>query len=69
MAREKECYRDNLVRIMEQFPEHPELIPLQPLSKWLGVHPERLKADRKFPLKKISGRYFAPVVLLARWLS
>ena len=69
MPRERELYRDNLVRISEQFPDHNELIPLKPVGAWLGVHPERLKADPDFPIKKITGRYFVSVVGLARWLS
>ena len=68
MSRETASYRDNLELIAEEFGT-VQLIPFKKAAEYCGVDVRSLKKDETFPLKKIAGRYYVPVVGLARWLS
>ena len=65
MAREKECFRDNLERLDAKYPGK-ELLSLAEAARYLGVHREtaaKLLSDKMLPCSKISK------VALARVLS
>ncbi len=63
MPREKEAYRDNLVRIMEAFPGKEVLCPTE-VAKWL--HMDYRKVKKIIPFKKGFG---ISVATLARFMS
>ncbi len=67
MPREKELFRENLDRLKAVFPH--ELIPIQDAAGYVGLDARTLRADKTFPVKKISGRFYVGVAALARWLS
>ena len=67
MPREKEMYRYNLERILKQF--NGEMIPLKAVSEWLNIDSRTLKNDKKFPLRKVGGRFYVPATGLASWMS
>lgn len=69
MSREKEDYRLMLADIMDKFPGK-NMLTLQELKQYLGYSKnETLLKDKSCPLQKISGRWLASVVRVARWLS
>lgn len=43
------------------------LIPLKDAAAFLGVTVRAIKADKRFPLKKLGGRYFVTRKELIRW--
>lgn len=75
MPREKEGFRDQLVRLDELFPDR-ETLTLDEVSELLGVYRKTLLNDKTFPAKKVGvtksitgGKYIIPKVSLARWMS
>lgn len=68
MAREKQDFRDNLEFINERF-EGKQLITLKESSEYTGCTVKQLRLDKSFPIKRVGGRDYVPVVALARWLS
>lgn len=44
MPREKECYRDNLMRIDKRFPGK-ELLNIKEVAEFLGISPRKAKKD------------------------
>ncbi len=68
MAREKELYRDNLMRLKEIFGDN-EFLTLKQASGYLRVDSRTLKNDKNFPTKKIGRMYYVPIVAFASWLS
>ena len=62
MAREKECYRDNLERIAERFPGK-ELLTVQDVVDYTGLNRKTVKRLFEFKENYIS------LVKLARCLS
>ena len=67
MPKEKEMYRENLVRVTEKFPNR-EMIPQKEVAEWLGLD-IRAMSCKGFPRIKVGGRYFVSVTRLASWLS
>lgn len=68
MAREKELFRDNLVRLDEKFPGK-ELIPLLDVTKYLGLDRRTLMESNGFPSRKVGRFIYVSKVALASWLS
>lgn len=68
MAREKEGYRDHLAFITSRFGEDKIALTVQETCQLLGIHPETMRYDKKFPKRKIGRRVIVPVVELARWM-
>lgn len=68
MAREKELYRDYLVRLREVFGDR-DIVPLKEVSAYVGMQSETLKRDKTFPVKKIGRMYMVPVIGLASWMA
>jgi len=71
MPREKEDYRENLVRLSERFNDQ-EAITLTEAAKVVGFSYNRMvQAVKKgqFPAKKLGKRYVVSISNLARWLS
>lgn len=67
--REPNGYRDQLERLAELFPGK-EFLTIQEVCKILGCHRQTLLADKTFPAKQIGGKgkYYIPIVGLARWM-
>lgn len=60
---------NNLKKLENVFPSHRgALLPIKSVADWLGVTVKALSADKEFPLKKISGRYYVSRIGLARWM-
>lgn len=68
MAREKELFRDNLVRLDAAFPG-VELLPIVKVAAYLGKDKRTLKAQKGFPARKVGGYWVVPKAALASWLS
>lgn len=68
MPREKELFRDNLVRLDEAFPGR-ELISLSEAAVYAGITYKVAWADKRFPKKSVGQRLYVPKVQLASWLS
>ena len=75
MPREKEGFRDQLVRLDELFPGR-ETLKLDEVAKLVGLDRRTLLKDKAFPAKKLGenlrelgGVYIVPKVALARWLA
>lgn len=68
MAREKELFRDNLMRLDEAFPGR-ELIPLKEAAAYIGLPYGVVWADKNFPRRFVGQRLFVPKAQLASWLS
>lgn len=64
---EKKDFRDNLERLSQKFTG--ELIPYLDALNYIGCTRKQIDRDKTFPKKKISGRYYVPMVALAKWLS
>lgn len=60
-------WRDYLLRLDELF--DTELIPIKQAAEKLGFDEKAAKADKRFPIKKVGGRYYVPKVALAKFLS
>lgn len=67
--REPDGYRDQLEHLAEKFP-NKEVLTLLEVCEMLGCHRQTLLADKTFPAKRIGnkGKYYIPVVGLARWM-
>nr|DAU66750.1 MAG TPA: Pyocin activator protein PrtN [Caudoviricetes sp.] len=68
MAREKIDFEQNYSNILQHF-GNVQLIPAKAAAEFLGIDVRTLRDDRCSPVKKVCGRYYVPVVSLARWLS
>lgn len=68
MAREKELFRDNLVRLDEKFPRQ-DLIPIKAAASYIGCDYRTLLNTRGFPARKVGRFWYAPKAQLASWLS
>lgn len=68
MSREREGFRDQLVRLEERF-GGAEVVTLNECAELMRLSRNALLRDRTFPAKKVSGRYLIPVVQLARWMT
>ena len=68
MAREKELFRDNLALLKESFGGR-DIIPIKEVADYMQVCDRTLKSDKHFPVKKVGGKYFVPIVGLASWMS
>lgn len=68
MAREKELFRDNLVRLDAAFP-NKDLIPIKEAAQYIGCDYRTLLGSRGFPSRKVGRFWYAPKVQLASWLS
>lgn len=64
---EKRDYRDNLERLSQKFTG--ELIPYLEACNYIGCTRKQMDRDKSFPKKRVGGRYYVPVVALAKWLS
>ena len=64
---EKRDYRDNLERLSQKFTG--ELIPYIQACDYIGCTRKQMDRDKSFPKKRVGGRYYVPVVALAKWLS
>ena len=60
-------WRDYLLRLDELF--DTELTPIKQAAEKLGFDEKAAKADKRFPIKKVGGRYYVPKVALAKFLS
>lgn len=61
-------YEKNLENIYATF-GRVALVPLLAVAEFVGMNWRTLRDDKKFPVKKIGGRYYVASVALARWLS
>lgn len=68
MAREKEMYRENLVRLDAAFPRR-DLIPLKEAATYIGCDYRTLLKSKDFPCRKVGRLWYAPKAQLASWLS
>lgn len=70
MPREKGGYREQLEHLSERYPGQ-EFITMQEACKMFKCHRHKLLADKTFPAKQINGkgRYYIPIVGLARWMT
>lgn len=68
--REREDYREHLVRLGEAFPGR-EIITLNQASKYLHKKCSTLKSNKTFPLNRNgrTGYYEIRIVAFARWLA
>ncbi len=57
-----------LKRVHERFGDR-EVIPIKEVAEWIGCSDRHLKNDKKFPIKKIGGRYYATATGTARFLA
>lgn len=67
--REPDGYREQLEHLAERYPGK-EILSLSEVCGMLGCHRQTLLADNTFPAKRIGnkGKYYIPVVGLARWM-
>jgi hypothetical protein len=70
MPREPDGYREQLEHLAERYPGL-EVLTLPEVCKMLRCHRQTLLADRDFPARRLGGKgkYYIPVVGLARWLT
>ena len=64
----KELIKIQMDEIYEQLPGRPAVISLRKAAEIVGMNDRTLMQDGTFPLTKQNGRYYVPVVLLAKWL-
>ena len=73
MARERECYRDNLEMLVERFGDGAAVLPLEEIKPLIGTKDIRaMKNDKRLlecGFKKVCGRWKISVAGLARYLS
>jgi len=69
MPREPDGYRQQLEHLAERYPDR-EVLTIQEVTALLGCHRQTILADKTFPAKRIGnkGKYYIPVVGLARWM-
>lgn len=68
MAREKELFRDNLLRLDQAFPGR-ELLRLQEAADYAGISVYTARSDKSFPKKFVGKNLFVAKAQLASWLS
>lgn len=68
MPREKELYRENLVRLDAAFPGR-DLIRLTDAAKYVGADVKTLRAAKDFPKRRLGQVWVIPKTALASWLS
>lgn len=70
MPREREDYREHLIRLDKAFPGR-EIITLNQASKYLHKKSDTLKRNKTFPLNRNgrTGYFEIRIVALARWLA
>lgn len=64
----KELIKIQLDELYEQLPGRPAVISLRKAAEIVGIGERTLMQDGSFPLNKMNGRYYVPVVTLAKWL-
>ena len=64
----KELIKIQLDELYEMLPGRPAVISLRKAAEIVGMNERTLMQDGSFPLNKKNGRYYVPVVLLAKWL-
>lgn len=67
MARERECFRDQLQVLQQRF-EGQEVISMSEACSLLHLDRDALLNDRGFPAKKVGKKYIISLVPLARWM-
>lgn len=65
---EKELYREHLVRLREIYPDR-EVLTIDEVCKLLKMDRRTLLQDKNNPAKKVSGKYFVPLINLARYMA
>lgn len=67
--REPDGYRQQLEHLAEIYPGK-EVLTMKEVCNMLGCHRRTLLADKTFPAKQIAGKgkYYIPIVALARWM-
>ncbi len=68
MPKEKELYRENLLRLDERFPNQ-ELLPVRSAAEYLGLDVRTLLKLKNFPKKKTGRIWMVPKAGLASWLA
>ena len=61
-------YEKNLEEIYNKF-GRVALIPLLAVAEFVGLNYRTLLKDKKFPVKKVSRKYYVNSMALARYLS
>ena len=64
----KDLIKIQLDELYEMLPGRPAVISLRKAAEIVGMNERTLMQDGSFPLNKQNGRYYVPVVLLAKWL-
>ena len=64
---DNDVFREQLATLREKF--QTETITLNEAVKVTGISRDTLLNDRGFPKKKTCGRWFIPIISLARWLT
>lgn len=67
MARERECFRDQLQSLQQRF-EGQEVISLSEACALLHLDRDALLNDKDFPAKKVGKKYIIPLIPMARWM-
>lgn len=68
MSREKELFRDNLVRLDEAFPGR-ELIKFAAAAEYCGVPTRTAREDKKFPKQLVGKNLYVSKTKLASYLA
>lgn len=68
MPREKELFRENLVRLRELYPD-VEVLTMGEVEKLLRMDRRTIIADKNSPVTKVRGRYIVPIIKLASYMS
>lgn len=68
MAKEKELYRENLVRLDAAFPGR-EMLTLSEASSYTGIGVKLLRQSKAFPKMRLNRNWMVPKTRLASWLS
>ena len=67
--REPPGFREQLGHLAERYPGK-EVLTLLEVCEIIGCHRRTLLSDKSFPAKRIGnkGKYYVPIVGLARWM-
>lgn len=68
MPKEKELFRDTLVRLRELYPGR-EVLTLGETSKLMGLDGRTITNAKNSPVIKVRGRYVVPIIKLASFMS
>jgi hypothetical protein len=68
MPKEKELYRENLVRLDAAFPGK-EMLTLKEAADYVGLWAGTLRDSKSFPKIKVNRNYMVPKTRLASWLA